>query len=248
LVVLLGFSAFFSGSETALMAISRLRLRHLAEKKPRRAGIVERILKKPEKLIGTILLGNNLVNVAMSAIATALAISLWGERGIAYVTAILTLVILIFAEITPKVYAKYFNERISFIAAPVLNVIMSILNPVVVAVTYMSNRLLALIGIDVSKIKRPLMTEEEVQTCIKVGWDEGAITEDERRMLSRVFTLNDKAVGEVMVPRGKMAVLDFNASIAELSKRKKGIKENNHHTLWASFPIDTRGHLTYTST
>jgi len=115
LVVLLGFSAFFSGSETALMAISRLRLRHLAETKPRRAGLVERILKKPEKLIGTILLGNNLVNVTMSAIATAIAISIWGERGIAYVTVVLTLVILIFAEITPKVYAKYFNERISFI-------------------------------------------------------------------------------------------------------------------------------------
>ena len=80
LVVLLGFSAFFSGSETALMAMSRLRLRHLAEKRPKRAGIVEGILKKPEKLIGTILLGNNLVNVAMSAIATAIAISIWGEK------------------------------------------------------------------------------------------------------------------------------------------------------------------------
>jgi len=231
LVVLLGFSAFFSGSETALMAISRLRLRHLAEKKPRRAGLVERILKKPEKLIGTILLGNNLVNVTMSAIATAIAISIWGERGIAYVTVVLTLVILIFAEITPKVYAKYFNERISFITAPILNVIMSILNPVVVAVTYISNKVLLLIGVDVSKIKRPLMTEEEIQTCIKMGWDEGAITAEERKMLSRVFTLNDKTIGEVMVPRGKMAVLDFNASIAELSKRKEGIQENNHHIM-----------------
>jgi putative hemolysin len=218
LVVLLGFSAFFSGSETALMAISRLRLRHLAETKPRRAGIVERILKKPEKLIGTILLGNNLVNVAMSAIATALAISFWGERGIAYVAVILTLVILIFAEITPKVYAKHFNERISFIAAPILNVIMSILNPVVVAVTYVSNKVLLLIGVDVSRIKRPLMTEDEIQTCITMGWDEGAITAEERKMLSRVFTLNDKTIGEVMVPRGKMAVLDFNTSITELSK------------------------------
>ena len=218
LVVLLVLSAFFSGSETALMAISRLRLRHLAGKKPRRAGIVERILKKPEKLIGTILLGNNLVNVAMSAIATALAISFWGERGIAYVTAILTLVILIFAEITPKVYAKYFNERISFIIAPVFNVIMVIFNPIVVVVTYISNKVLLLIGVDVSKIKRPLMTEEEMQTCIKMGWDEGAITAEERTMLSLVFTLNDKTVAEVMVPRGKMAVLDFNASIAELSK------------------------------
>jgi putative hemolysin len=218
LVMLLGFSAFFSGSETALMAISRLRLRHLAEKKPRRAGVVERLLKKPEKLIGTILLGNNLVNVAMSAIATAMAISIWGERGIVYVTAILTLVILIFAEITPKVYAKYFNERISFFTAPILNVIMSILNPVVVAVTYVSNKVLFLIGVDVSKIKRPLMTEEEIQTCIKMGWDEGAITAEERTMLSRVFTLNDKTVGQVMVPKKKMAVLDFNAPMTELTK------------------------------
>ena len=200
LVVLLGLSAFFSGSETALMAISRLRLRHLAEKRPRRAGILERLLKKPEKLIGTILLGNNLVNVAMSAIATAIAISIWGERGIAYVTAVLTIVILIFAEITPKVYAKYFNERISFIIAPILNVIMVIFNPIVVVVTYISNKLLSLIGIDVSKIKRPLMTEEEVQTCIKMGWDEGAITAEERKMISRVFTLDDKTIGEVMVP------------------------------------------------
>jgi len=218
LVVLLGFSAFFSGSETALMAMSRLRLRHLAETKPRRAGIVERVLKKPEKLIGTILLGNNLVNVAMSAIATAIAISIWGEKGIVYVTAIVTLVILIFAEIIPKVYAKYFNERISFITAPILNVLMSILNPMVATVTYVSNKVLLLIGLDVAKIKRPLMTEEEIKTCITMGWDEGAITEEERKMLSRVFTLNDKTVGQVMVPKEKMTVLDLNASITELSK------------------------------
>lgn len=218
LVVLLGLSAFFSGSETALMAISRLRLRHLAVTKPRRAGMVERILKKPEKLIGAILLGNNLVNVAMSAIATAMAISIWGDRGIVYVTAVLTLVILIFAEITPKVYAKYFNERISFIAAPILKAIMFILRPIVAAVTYVSNRLLLLMGVDVSKIKGPLMTEEEIKVCIGLGLEEGAITPEEKSMLSRVFTLNDKTVGQVMVPKEKMAVLDFNASIAELSK------------------------------
>jgi putative hemolysin len=218
LVVLLGFSAFFSGSETALMAISRLRLRHLAQTRPKGADIVEHLLRKPEKLIVTILLGNNLVNVAMSAIATAIAIYLWGERGIAYVTVVLTIVILIFAEITPKVYARYFNERISFITAPILNVIMSIFNPVVAGVTYGSNKILLLLGVDVSKIKRPLMTEEEIQTCIKMGWDKKAITAEEKTMLARVFTLNDKSVAEVMVPKEKMTVLDFNASIAALSK------------------------------
>ena len=215
LIVLLAFSAFFSGSETALMAISRLRLRHLAETKPVRARLVERILKEPERLIGTILLGNNLVNVAMSAIATALAISFWGEKGIVYVTGVLTLAILVFAEITPKVYAKYFNDRVSFLTAPILNGIMVFSNPVVRLVTYVTNKLLLLAGVDVTKMKRPLLTEDEVRTCIKMGWDEGAITAEERRMLSRVFTLNDKEIAEVMVPESKMTVLDLNASLEE---------------------------------
>jgi putative hemolysin len=234
LVALLAFSAFFSGSETALMAISKLRLRHLAETKPIRARLVERLLKKPERLIGTILLGNNLVNVAMSALATALAITLWGERGIAYVTAILTIVILIFAEITPKIFAKYFNERVSFIAAPILNGIMLVLNPVVVVVTYVSNRILYLLGIDVSKIKRPLMTEEEIKTCIKMGWDEGAITAQERQMLSRVFTLNDKTIGEIMVPKEDMAILDRDATVEETAHLIS-------KTGFSRFPITKRG-------
>jgi len=123
LVILLGMSAFFSGSETALMAISKLRLQHLAETSPVRARLIERILKNPERLIGTILLGNNLVNVTMSALATVLALSLWGEKGIVYVIAVLTLAILIFAEITPKVYAKYFYERVSMVASPVQKII-----------------------------------------------------------------------------------------------------------------------------
>jgi Mg2+/Co2+ transporter CorB len=216
LVVLLGFSAFFSGSETALMAISRLRLRHLAETKPRRARLVEGVLEKPERLIGTILLGNNLVNVAISAIATAVAISIWGNRGIVYATGILTFVILIFAEITPKVYAKYFNEPVSFITAPILNVIMIVFYPFVFLVTYISKKILHLMGVDVSKIEKPLMTEAEIHTCIKMGWDEGAITAEERSMLSRVFTLNDKMVGEVMVPKEKMNIVDSEASAEEI--------------------------------
>jgi putative hemolysin len=216
LIVLLGFSAFFSGSETALMALSRLRLKHLAETKPRRARLVESVLEKPERLIGAILLGNNLVNVAMSAIATAVAISIWGDRGIVYATGVLTLVILIFAEITPKVYAKYFNEPVSFIIAPILNVIMIVFHPFVFLVTYTSNKILYLMGVDVSKIEKPLMTEEEIHTCIRMGWDEGAITSAERSMLSRVFTLNDKTVGEVMVPKEKMNIVDSEASAEEI--------------------------------
>ena len=218
LIVLLGCSAFFSGPETALMAISRLRLRHLAETKPLGAKLVERILKEPDRLIGTILLGNNLVNVAMSAIATAIAISLWGEKGIVYVTGFLTLAILVFAEITPKVYAKYYNERVSFLTAPILNGIMVFSSPVVASVTYVTNKILLLLGVDVAKMKNPLMTEDEIKTCIKMGWDEGAITAEERSMLSRVFTLNDRTVSQVMVPIEKITVLDLHASTDDVMK------------------------------
>ncbi len=216
LVILLGMSAFFSGSETALMAISKLRLQHLAETSPVRARLIERILKNPERLIGTILLGNNLVNVTMSALATVLALSLWGEKGIVYVTAVLTLSILIFAEITPKVYAKYFNERLSMFSAPILNVIMTIFNPVVIGVTYISTKLLSFLGVDVTKIKKPLFTEAEVRTCIKMAWDEGSITTNERKILSRVFALNDKAVEDVMVPREEMAIIDIGSPVEEV--------------------------------
>jgi Mg2+/Co2+ transporter CorB len=169
------------------MAIDKLRLKHLASAKPKRVHMVERVLEKPEKLIGAILLGNNLVNVAMSAIATALAISFWGDRGIVYVTGLLTLVILIFAEITPKVYAKFFNERVSFFTAPILRVFMIVLNPFVVMVTYISNRILYFMGVNISNIKRPPLSEEEIRSYIKIGWGDGSITTDEQRMLSRVF-------------------------------------------------------------
>jgi Mg2+/Co2+ transporter CorB len=216
LLVLLMLSGFFAGSETALMAISRLRLAHLARAKPRRASIVEGVLKKPERLIGTILLGNNLVNVAMSAIATSLAITLWGDKGIAYVTVILTIVILIFADITPKVYAKYFCERVSLLSAPIMHVLMTVLGPVVYIVSLASNKLLLATGVDVTKIKKPLMTEEDIRTCIKLGWDEGTISAQEKQLLSRVFTLNDKTVGDIMLPKAKMAVLQIDMAIEEV--------------------------------
>ena len=224
LAVLLFCSAFFSGSETALMAISKLRLRRLSETMPKRAASIERLLKEPEKLIGAILLGNNLVNVAMSALATALAISVWGEKGIIYVTGILTIAILIFAEITPKIYAKYFNERVSILVAPVMHVIMLLFNPLVFVATFITNKLLLLFGVDVKKAGRVLFTEAEVKSCIDLAKDHGTISADEKKLLSRVFTLNDKTVEQVMVPAEKMTVINEKASLDEILKimRKTG--------------------------
>jgi len=230
LLVLLFCSAFFAGSETALMAVSRIRLRQLEKRHPRRVHIAEAILDKPEKLIGTILLGNNLVNIAMSAIATAIAISLWGDAGIIYVTVALTVIILIFGDIIPKVYAKYRSDRISILVAPALRVIMVVFQPVVFVLTYIAQKLLLLTGIDIAKVKRPLVTEAEVRTLIDLGWEEGAITDGEKQMLSRVFTLNDKAVGDIMVPRRRMTMLSSEDTIDQALRKI-------HRSGYSRFPV-----------
>ncbi len=213
ILVLLGISAFFSGAETALMTVNRIRLRQIAKKHAGTVKSIESILTKPEKLIGTILIGNNIVNIAMTSIATAIALSIWGNNGIIYVTVILTLIILIFSEMMPKVYGRYHSERLSMIAAPVLKVIMTIFNPVVVAATYIVKKLLLVLGIDITKARRSVVTEGEVKTLINMSWEDGSITGEEKDMLSRVFTLNDKSVADVMIPKRRMVTLRSDYTI-----------------------------------
>jgi putative hemolysin len=225
IVVLLGCSAFFSGSETALMSVNRIRLRRIAKKHYRSVRIVEGVLERPERLIGTILLGNNLVNVAMSAIATVLAIRWWGDSGVIYVTIFLTVLLLIFAEITPKVYAKYHSERIAIITGPILKGIMTVTHPVTTGVTWVVRKLLLVLGIDISKNRRAIMTEEEVKTAINIGWEDGSITAEEKDMLSRIFTLNDKTVADVMIPRKRMVTLRSDYTVDEALRT---IKRNGY--------------------
>lgn len=213
LVVLLGASAFFAGTETALMAVSRLRLRELRGKYPRRTRIVEGILRRPERLISTVLLGNNLVNIGMSALATAAAISLWGETGVIYVTLVLTVVILIFADITPKVYARYHSETVSIYAGPVLRGMMVVSRPVVAAATWASSLVLRLGGIKLRAMPPSVVTEAEVKAMISLGREDRGITAEEQAMLNRVFTLNDKTVRDVMVPRDRMVTLNAGDTI-----------------------------------
>src|SRR4030042_2674401 len=221
IVVLLGCSAFFSGAETALMAVNRIRLRQLAKKHARGVEMGEGILENPEKLIGTILLGNNLVNVAMSAIATAMALSLWGDAGIIYVTVGLTVIILIFAEITPKVYARYHSEAISLITAPIIKGIMTVFRPVTGGVTFLVQKLLLLLDIDITRTRRNIVTEGEVKSLINISWEDGSISAEEKEMISKVFTLNDKAVADVMIPKRRMVTLRSDYTIDQALKTVK---------------------------
>ncbi|MBN1856673.1 MAG: HlyC/CorC family transporter [Dehalococcoidia bacterium] len=217
MVLLLAASAFFSGSETALMSVSRLRLRYLARNEPRRVARVEHLLQHPENLIGTILVGNNLVNVALSSVATVLAVAAWGETGIAYVTGLLTLTILVFAETTPKVYAKYFNEPVSLAIAPSMKFAMILLKPLVFIVSIASNGLLRIMGVNINRVGRQVLSEDEVKTCIQIGAEDGSITQEETGLLSRVFSLNDLTIGSIMVPLDKIAFVDDSATLAQLT-------------------------------
>jgi len=216
--VLLACSAFFSGSETALMTVSRARLRYMAKKNTLGVKIVEGILEKPEKLISTILLGNNLVNIAMTSIATAIALSLWGDAGIVYVTVGLTIIVLIFAEITPKVFARYHAERISLLTAPVIKGIMTITRPITAAASYIAQKLILVVNIDISRTRRNIVTEGEVRSLISIGMEDGSISAEEKDMIDKVFLLDDKSVSDVMIPRRHMIMLKSDQTIDQALK------------------------------
>jgi putative hemolysin len=214
LVFLIVSSAFFSGSETALMAVDRWRIRHLSRKR-RRARLVEKILREPEKFIGTILLGNNLVNVAASALATWMAISLMGEGGVIWATLIMTLIILVFAEITPKTIAAYYPEQMAILIVQPIYGLIKVLYPVVRVLSAMSNMLIVL-----ARLEKPgpgaLAGVEEIAAMIKVGAEEGILKKREEEMLQAVLTLGSISVESVMIPTRDMVAFEMSTPYDEV--------------------------------
>jgi Mg2+/Co2+ transporter CorB len=209
--VLILLSGFFSGSETAMMAVNRLRLRHLA-KGDSRAETAQRILEEPEKLIGTLLLCNNLVNVALSALGTALAIAFLGEEGVLYATFAITLVLLIFAEITPKTIAAYHADWIAVVISPVLRVSISSLYPVVRLLSFISHRLIVLLHLQ-KREKGEQLTGEEIQSLIEVSGEHGTLESDQQSMLLGVLRLDATMVRDVMVPMADVTSLQEDAEL-----------------------------------
>jgi Mg2+/Co2+ transporter CorB len=214
LVFLIASSAFFSGSETALMAVDRWRIRHLARKR-RRARLVEKTLKEPEKLIGTILLGNNLVNVAATALATSIAISLVGESGVIWATLIMTLLILVFAEITPKTIAAYHPERFAIFVVQPIYVFIKILYPIVRVLSGVSSKLIALArleklgGESISRV-------EEIAAIISVSAEEGILKKREEEMLQAVLDLDRIPVESVMLPTRDVVAFEIKTTYKEV--------------------------------
>jgi len=213
LFVLIILSGFFSSSETGLMAINRYRLKHLANKGHRGARLAHQLLTKPDRLIGLILLGNNMVNILAASIATVIAMRLFGDNGIWISTLVMTVVVLIFAEVAPKTVAALHPEKIAFPASYVLVVLLKILNPVVWLVNSFANLLLKPFGVktDVEALER--LNREELRTLVTEG---GQISNDHQRMLVNILDLEQASVEDVMVPRGDIVGIDLEDDWADI--------------------------------
>jgi len=207
LVALILLSGFFSSSETGMMTLNRYRLKHLKEKGHRGAIRASKLLDRPDRLIGLILIGNNLVNIIASAIATVIAIELWGNAGIAIAAVSLTLVILIFAEITPKTIAALYPEKVAFPASMILAPLMKLFYPVVWLVNGITNGLLRLLGIDASKHPELGLSSDELRTIVN---DAGHhIPPRHQSMLLNILELEKVTVDDIMVPRVEVFGLDL---------------------------------------
>jgi Mg2+/Co2+ transporter CorB len=214
LFCLILLSAFFSSSETGMLSINKYRLKHLVKNKNRSAIKVNSLLERPDRLIGVILIGNNFVNILASAIATIIAVRLWGDAGVAIATAALTMVVLIFAEVTPKTLAAIHPEKIAFPASWILAILLKALYPLVWLVNGLSNGLLRLIGVHASQKNHDTLDSEELRTVVNEA--SGLIPAAHQEMLISILDLEKVSVEDIMIPRNEVVGIDIEDSIEEI--------------------------------
>jgi Mg2+/Co2+ transporter CorB len=209
-------SAFFSGSETALTATSRARMHELERRGNRRAAIVNRLIAMPERLIGSILLGNNLVNILASALATTVFVQMFGTAGVALSTIAMTALILIFGEVMPKTYAILHPDRFALAVAPLVRVLVAIFAPVVMGVEYIVRLAFRLFGLDIGDARNVLSARDELRGAINLHHREGAVVKRDRDMLGGILDLRELELSDVMVHRTKMHTIDASRPQGEI--------------------------------
>ncbi|HDY85203.1 hypothetical protein LCGC14_0512730 [marine sediment metagenome] len=214
---LLLLSAFFSSSETALMSLNRYRLRHLEQEGHRSAIIASQLLNRPDRLIGLILLGNNFVNILASAIATVIGIKMFGENGIVIATFALTLIVLLFAEVTPKTLAALHPEKVAFPASYVLKPLLFILYPLVWFTNVITNNMVRLFGVSPEQATTTAINTEELKVALMEAGS--MIPSSHKDMLMSILDLEQVTVNDVMVPRNDIEGLDINAPFPEIVKQ-----------------------------
>ena len=212
LFILLFLSGFFSSAETALSTVNRVRIRSLVEEGNKRAATVEAVLDNYGKMISAILIGNNIVNISASALATTLAIRINLAVGIA--TGALTLLVLLFGEIFPKTLAKVHSQKLTLAYAPIIRSLMILLTPVIFLIDLFSNAILRLLKLDPNA--KPTMTETELKTYVDVSHEDGVIESEEREIIYNVFDFSDAVAKDIMIPRIDMVTVDIHAGYEDL--------------------------------
>jgi len=215
LVILLLLSAFFSSAETALTTVNLMKMRHLAEEGNKSAATVIKVTDNKPKMLSAILIGNNIVNLSASSLATTVAIHVWGSYGAGIATGILTFLILIFGEIMPKTMATIKANRMAMRYAGIIWVFMVVLTPIIVVVNVLSNGVLRIFGVDPKK-DYDQMTEEELRTIVDVSHESGVIEGDERKIIHNLFDFSDATAKEIMIPRIDMTMANVNWSYDRL--------------------------------
>lgn len=215
LIILLLLSAFFSSAETAFTTANRIRMRTLAENGNKRAVRVLAITDNMHKMLSAILIGNNVVNLSASSLATTLAIRLTGNMGAGIATGILTVLILIFGEISPKTLATIYADQISLSYSSIIYALMYLLTPVIFIINWLSMGFLRLLRVD-PNAKQAAMTEEEFKTIVDVGHETGVLENSERDMINNMFDFGDSQAKEIMIPRIDMTFARLDSTYDEL--------------------------------
>ncbi len=228
IILLLMLSAFFSGSETALTAASRGKLRARADKGSRGAELALEITEDNERLIGSVLLGNNLVNILATSLATALFTKLFGESGVALATLVMTLLVLIFAEVLPKTYAITNSEAAASLVAPIIRIIVRVFSPIVSAVRLLVRGVLRLFGVKTDPDSQILAVREEIAGALHLGHSEGVVEKEDRDRILGALDLGERTVEEIMLHRSRIEMLDAEAEPAEVLRQ---CLESNHTRL-----------------
>ena len=220
---LLALSAFFSSSETAMMAVNKIRVRNLADAGLSSAQTLMKVLDNQPKMLSAILIGNNIVNISASSLATILVTRAFGDMYVGVGTGILTLLVLIFGEITPKTSATLYSETMALRFAKPMSMIMQVLRPVIFIVDKLSQGVLRLLHVDPNK-KQDAITEDELRTIVEVSHEEGVIESDEKKMIYNVFDFGDSVAKDIMVPRIDMTFIDVDATFSEVIEVFREVK------------------------
>lgn len=229
IILLLLMSAFFSSAETALTTVNKMKIRSLADAGNKSAKILLKIFDNSPKMLSAILIGNNIVNISASSLMTIIAQTIWGNYAVSIATGVLTILILIFGEITPKTLATVKSDSIAIKYAYIIYGLMWLLTPVIFIINILSSGVMALFRVDPKK-KQITITENELRTIVDVSHEEGVIESDEREMIKNVFDFGDTCAKDIMIPRIDMCAIDVNCTYNELIKI---FKENKY----TRFPV-----------